>query len=273
VYPTNAAGETYGGDKPLVEQPDLVAVIATNGKHGFCLRSDFDGPADGTTPSTPPEEVEALNEAGLRGRTIPVYESDGVTQIGVFQIGGPGTTMSYVPADGGKVTKTADIDLNIITTTTHPDGTVTVESKALDGTIKTKTYEHESDVPAVKLPRIVVSNGPKAEPNRPQAWLLERMSQLAADAGDADATAWWELQTRHYLKPIEGANTPESPYQQWATVWLVVLHGDFAGADWRYWLLDPDSHNVLASGQSDTQFVMSGPQLPAPQGPITLGEK
>lgn len=273
VYPTNAAGQTYGGGKELVEEPDLVKVLATNGKHGYCLRSDLDGPADGITPSTPPEVTEAINEAGLRGRTIPVYESDGITQIGVFQIGGPGTTMFYGSADGGKVTKTADADLNIITTTTHPDGTVTVETEALDGTTTTKTYEHEADVPKVETPKITVSTAPKAEPDKPQAWLLERMSQLARDAGDADATAWWELQTRHYLKPIEGDNTPESPYQQWATVWLVVLHGDFAGADWRYWLLDQDSHNVLASGQSDTQFVMSGPQLPPPQGPITLGEK
>jgi RNA polymerase sigma factor (sigma-70 family) len=93
----------------------------------------------------------------------------------------------------------------------------------------------------------------------------------AVDAGDAHATAWWELQARYYLKPIEGDKTPESPYQQWASVRLVILHGDFPGEDWRYWLLDRDSHNVLSSGRSDTRFKMSGPQLPAPQGPITLG--
>ena len=177
-------------------------------------------------------------------------------------------------ADGTVITQEADRDDNIITTTTHPDGTVTIETEALDGTVTTKTL---SAAEAKRLKQETATPKPTAtptrEPDKPRDWLLERMSQLARDAGDAHATAWWELQSRYYLKPIEGDKTPESPYQQWATVWLVILHGDFPGEDWRYWLLDPDSHNVLSSGQSDTRFKMSGPHLPAPQGPITLGEE
>ena len=198
---------------------------------------------------------------------------NGVTQIGVFQMGGPGMTSYGGTADGGTVTKTSDADGNIITTTVDPDGATTIETKALDGRVTTKALTAAEAARLKETPTPSQQPSHKPEPDTPEAWLLERMSQLAGDAGDARATAWWELQTRHYLKPIEGDKTPESPYQQWATVWLIILHGDFAGGDWRYWLLDQDSHNVLASGQSDTQFVMSGPQLPPPQGPITLGEK
>jgi hypothetical protein len=266
VYPTNAAGQTYGGGKELVEEPDLVKVLATNGKHGYCLKSDLEG-----TPPKTLEEAEEITKRGLRGYTIPVYESDGVTQIGVFQIGGPGTKGQGGTADGGKMTMEADTDGNIITTTTHPDGTVTVKTEALDGTITTKTYEHEADVPKVETPKITVSAAPRPEPDKPQAWLRERMSQLARDAGNAHATAWWELQTRYYLKGVEGDNAPESPYQQWTTVWLVILHGDFAGGDWRYWLLDQDSHNVLSQAQSDKPFDTSSHDLQPMPGPITLG--
>ncbi len=270
VYPTNAAGQTYGGHKPLVEAPDLIAVLATNGKHGYCLNSEFEPPRN---PPKTPEEAEAMSDRAFRGYTIPVYESDGVTQIGVFQMGGPGMTSYGGTADGGTVTKTSDADGNIITTTVDPDGATTIETKALDGRVTTKALTAAEAARLKETPTPSQQPSHKPEPDTPEAWLLERMSQLAGDAGDARATAWWELQTRHYLKPIEGDKTPESPYQQWATVWLIILHGDFAGGDWRYWLLDQDSHNVLASGQSDTQFVMSGPQLPPPQGPITLGEK
>jgi hypothetical protein len=271
VYPTNAAGQTYGVDKPLVTEPDLVSVIATNGKHGYCLGSDLDGPADGITPSTPPEVTEDFNERGLRGYTIPVYESDGVTQIGVFQIGGPGTTASYGSPDGGTVTETADIHGNIITTTTHPDGTVTVESEALDGTVTTKTYQDESEVPPIDLPKPPATTAAGPHVDRPPGWLSARMSELASAAGDARATAWWELQTRYYLKGIEGDNAPESPYQQWTDVWLVILHGDFAGGSWRYWLLDRDSHNVLSQAQSDKPFDTSSHDLQPMPGPIKLG--
>jgi len=141
------------------------------------------------------------------------------------------------------------------------DGTVTTKTLTA---AKAKRLKEEAARPAP-------SPSASPRPDEPQAWLLERMSEFARDAGDAHATAWWELQWRHYLKPIEGENSPESPYQQWTSVWLVVLHGGFDGGDWKYWLLDRDSHSVLSSGQSDRAFVTSGPQLPAPQGPITLG--
>jgi hypothetical protein len=267
AYPTNAAGETYGKMKALVGRPDLMAAIGEHGVHGYLRQSDIEG----TPPKTPEEAVEQTKRS-LRGYTVPLYKADGVTQIGVFQVGGPGSKAVGKQADGTVITQEADRDGNIITTTTRPDGTVTIKTEALDGTVTTKTL---TAAEAKRLKQASATPKPTAtpthEPAKPRDWLLARMSQLAHDAGDAHATAWWALQTRYYLKPIEGDNWPASPYQRWATVWLVILHGDFPGADWRYWLLDPDSHNVLASGESDTQFKMSGPQLPMPQGPIRLG--
>lgn len=268
VYPTNAAGETYGKNKPLVEEPDLIAAVGRHGVHGYLRRSDIHG-----TPPETPEEAEEMNKRGLRGYTVPLYESDGVTQIGLVKVGGPGSKAIMKQADGTTITEEADRDGNIITTTTRPDGTVTIESEALDGTVTTKqlTAAEAKRLKEKKTATPKPTASPSRPPDRPRPWLLERMSQLAREAGDVHATAWWELQSRYYLKPIERENTPESPYQQWESVWLVILHGDFAGADWRYWLLHPDSHDVLASGQSDTRFKMSGPHLPAPQGPIALG--
>ena len=267
VYPTNAAGETYGKGKALVEEPDLIAAIGRHGVHGYLRESDIDG-----TPPKTPEEAVAQTKRSLRGYTVPLYKADGVTQIGVFQVGGPGTKAIGKQADGTVISQEADRDGNIITTTTRPDGTMTIETEALDGAVTTKTL---TAAEAKRLKQETATPKPTATPTHappmPRDWLLEHMSELARDAGDAHAIAWWALQTRYYLKPIEGDKTPESPYQQWAMVWLVILHGDFRGADWRYWLLDPDSHNVLATGQSDTRFKMSGPQLPMPLGPITLG--
>lgn len=264
VYPMNASGLTYGPNKPLVEEPDLMAVVATNGKQGYCLKTDLEG---GEPPKTP-EEAIASNEASLRGYTIPVYESDGKTQIGVFQVGGPGSKGGGKMADGTTFTQEADADGNIITTTVAPDGTTTVETKALDGTLTTKTLTPAQAARLKKTPSPTPK--PSHEPDKPRAWLLDRMSSLARDAGDARATARWELQWRKLAAGIEGAKAPESVYAQAASVWIVILHGDFKNGSWIYQVLDPDSHNVLSEGTSTRPFDAS--KLPPMQGPITLGD-
>ncbi|MEV6929959.1 hypothetical protein AB0M46_36500 [Dactylosporangium sp. NPDC051485] len=73
----NADGLTYG----VVNErgaPDLVAVIATNGRRGYAYNRDLNPPGPTTlqTGTEPP-------------RTVPVYTSDGHTRIGEFVIGGP----------------------------------------------------------------------------------------------------------------------------------------------------------------------------------------
>ncbi len=268
AYPTNAAGDTYGPDKPLVEEPDLVKVLATNGRQGYAYRDDLEG---GGPPRTL-DEALVRSKRSLRGYTIPVYEADGRTKIGVFQIGGPGSKAIEKLGDGSTVTRTADADLNIITTTEHPDGTVTVETEALDGTVTTKTYADKADVPSIEVPKYRVTALPVPKPDEPPAWLLDSMSSLLREAGATRATARWELQPRYYLKGIEGESWPKSPYAQWTTVWLVIMNGDFPGHAWRYWLLDQDSHNVVSSGSSDEPFPLSRDLLPI-HGPVRLGAK
>jgi hypothetical protein len=85
-WPVNARGQTYGSniDVGPENEPDLILVEATNGKTGYSLKTDLDGPM----PKTP-EEALAWQEArkGQPPREIPVYLSDGVTKIGVFLIG------------------------------------------------------------------------------------------------------------------------------------------------------------------------------------------
>ena len=263
----NASGQTYGTMRaPLYEEPDLIAVMATNGKTGYCLKQDLQPP-----PPSTPEEAAEESARSVRGYTIPVYESDGVTQIGVFQVGGPGSGSGGESADGTEWERHSDEAGNIITTTTHPDGTVTIETEALDGTVTTKTLT-AAEVARLKA---AASPSPKApskpEPDKPQAWLLEHMTQVARDAGDARATARWELQWRRLAAVVEGDAAPSSVYARETLVWIVILRGDFRNGGWMYQVLDRDLHNVLSEGSSDEPFDTS--ELPPMQGPIALGDE
>lgn len=76
-YPTNAAGQTYGGAQETAEA-DLQAVAAKRGENGYSWSSDLNGPM----PMNP-TEAQWLTPARQRV-AIPVYKADGVTQVGVF---------------------------------------------------------------------------------------------------------------------------------------------------------------------------------------------
>ncbi|MBU4555333.1 MAG: hypothetical protein KJ747_00480 [Actinobacteria bacterium] len=83
LWPTNASGHTYGtptGTPYDYREPDLIKVCATNGKTGYSVRADLEGP----TPASPEEALRLQAEQTGQDRVIPVFESDGVTQIGVF---------------------------------------------------------------------------------------------------------------------------------------------------------------------------------------------
>ena len=95
-YPTNSNGQTYGSGAVSTDGlaagsvfvlPDLIRVIATNGKEGYVYQKDLEG----EQPNNPSEAVEymkrlkELNDQGIFTRTIPVYESDGITVIGEFE--------------------------------------------------------------------------------------------------------------------------------------------------------------------------------------------
>lgn len=124
-WPTNGNGETYGSSalaKSYDDVPDLVHVMATNGKVGYAFRASLDSP-----PTT--LAADSVNEANLRGWEVPVYEADGVTQVGVFTVGGPGSEIGGTRADGTSWKMVSNADGTTTTTVTAPDGAVTVSTE------------------------------------------------------------------------------------------------------------------------------------------------
>ena len=81
-WAVNENGDTYGAANGKGE-PDLVSVIATNGKLGYAYSKDLQGPEI----NNPQEAIEYMET--MKGTTlmVPVYESDGETVIGDFQMG------------------------------------------------------------------------------------------------------------------------------------------------------------------------------------------
>jgi hypothetical protein len=89
-YATNEAGETYGTASQARtpdEEPDLILAEATNGQTGYVRKSDLYGDLEALrTPADNVAYTEAQQAAGVR--EVNVYESDGVTVIGTFEVGG-----------------------------------------------------------------------------------------------------------------------------------------------------------------------------------------
>ena len=94
VYSVNANGQTYCDDianvpaKYYTELPDLIGVVATNGKEGYVYKEDMYD----YMPSCPEEAVKymevlkELNDQGIYFQIIPVYAVDGETIIGEFEM-------------------------------------------------------------------------------------------------------------------------------------------------------------------------------------------
>ncbi|MDI6799550.1 MAG: hypothetical protein QMD53_02615 [Actinomycetota bacterium] len=83
AWPKNNLGVTYGSGLDAVspeDEPDLIKVEATNGKVGYAYRADLEGPE----PSSPAAAIAQQKAKKGKPDIIPVYEVDGVTQIGVF---------------------------------------------------------------------------------------------------------------------------------------------------------------------------------------------
>jgi hypothetical protein len=95
AWEVNAAGETCGVSKPGFGEPDLVAVVAltTSGDYvdGFARRAQilfpFPGQHEPTSPADAMEQQEHYDQLYPTGIDIPVYECDGVTQVGTFHVG------------------------------------------------------------------------------------------------------------------------------------------------------------------------------------------
>ena len=141
-WPVNAKGQTYGSEakaKSTADVPDLIAVMATNGKIGYCLDSQLNAKPE--SPKTAEEAETQLRNALCKGKVIPVYDSDGVTKIGVFQIGGPGCELIFEGDDGLVITKSGKADGSLVTKTEKVDGTTITKTEKADGTVVTKTVK------------------------------------------------------------------------------------------------------------------------------------
>ncbi|WP_328291546.1 hypothetical protein OG218_02095 [Kineococcus sp. NBC_00420] len=92
-WATNANGDTYGvtkdcGGQFVVQvdgcEPDLVAVVASNGQQGYAYNTDLNPQPTFTSPA---DALAWQKSNPPAAHTIPVYTSDGVTVIGEFQTG------------------------------------------------------------------------------------------------------------------------------------------------------------------------------------------
>ncbi|PPI00070.1 peptidase M56 family protein [Rathayibacter sp. AY1B7] len=88
-WATNEQGQSYGVINENGE-PDLIAVTADDGRQGYVRRSDLED-ADGTTAqrsfTTPEDALEWQEQNDGITHTIPVYATDGTTQLGEFTVG------------------------------------------------------------------------------------------------------------------------------------------------------------------------------------------
>lgn len=86
----NANGDTYGVTNDH-GTPELVAVVATNGREAYVYADDLDGVSN-TAATSPEEALEQQEAQGGETVTIPAYESDGETVVGEFAVqAGDGT--------------------------------------------------------------------------------------------------------------------------------------------------------------------------------------
>lgn len=87
-WATNESGQTYGAENPD-GTPDLIAVVATNGREGYVHRAELEE-ANGTAAAreftSPEDAIRWQEERAGKTFTVPVYEADGTTQIGEFVI-------------------------------------------------------------------------------------------------------------------------------------------------------------------------------------------
>lgn len=100
-WSTNAHGQTFGSALKAVspaDEPDLIQAIATNGHTGYVYRTALEG----DMPTTPAQALAQQAAEEGHDQTVPVYESDGVTQIGVFVITHNGGQASPPPTQSSK---------------------------------------------------------------------------------------------------------------------------------------------------------------------------
>ena len=89
-YPTNESGQTYGRIDQGVwpeHEPDLILVAAGNGREGYVAKATLDE-ITGANVSTLEEAIAWQEQSDTRADRvlIPVFENDGSTFLGSFEI-------------------------------------------------------------------------------------------------------------------------------------------------------------------------------------------
>lgn len=91
-YPINAKGLTFGSaaDAPSSDaEPDLIKVLATNGKEGYAYKSDLAAATGDTAMASfkSPEDAIKWQQAHQgKATAVKVYDVDGVSVIGEFVV-------------------------------------------------------------------------------------------------------------------------------------------------------------------------------------------
>ena len=82
----NDRGQTYGSSG-AGEEPNLIAVVATNGRQGYVDAHELaDATGSSQSFSSPDEALRWQEERAGRAVVVPVYLSDGVTRVGDFVV-------------------------------------------------------------------------------------------------------------------------------------------------------------------------------------------
>jgi hypothetical protein len=84
-WPRNATGQTYGVQGNSSVAPDLIKVLATNGKTGYVYSKQL-AALDGPAPTSPKEALDWQKAHEGETVSIPVYLSDGKTVVGEFDM-------------------------------------------------------------------------------------------------------------------------------------------------------------------------------------------
>lgn len=90
-FQENARGLTYGSAMDataLANEPDLILVVATNGREGYVLKSDLHK-AEGTGFSSPEEALAWQASIAGKDQALLAFQSDGTTVMGKFVVKAP----------------------------------------------------------------------------------------------------------------------------------------------------------------------------------------
>ena len=116
-------------------QPTDLVAVAHDGVQGYCYWGELQGPPSDLWEG----HLRIMQYTCDRGYGIPIYEADGVTRIGTFELGGPGGGGGGSSFDGSRHEQTADAHGTIID---HQEVGVRADHHLPDGAQRRHDDEH-----------------------------------------------------------------------------------------------------------------------------------